>query len=683
MSTKKSSSDPLDGDTGDDLNIGGSQTDIDPLDGDTGDGDGLADGFGTELDGATGGEASSAGCPDPFAVGETFYRFTLNGLLGRGGTGVVYSATSKTGLWAIKIFCPCLRNQPELEEHFKNGHKLAKDLFHRYPGVVPIHDVGEKKGHVYVRMSPFKGCPTLARQLSPPSDRETLRTWLQNIFKPLCETIDGLHDEGIVHGDLKAANILVTPNGPVVIDFGLAMDFRNGLRKMIPKFGTQSIMSPEQHLGQGIGPASDRYTLGLLVYRYLSGHYPWNRGASNLAIRQAKDTNQLIPLRTPLVDELTGLADVVHKMLQRDPAQRYPRCIEFYTRLLECTELFRMDTSGSIREDDRIEVVEYESDPLGPLRQSKIRSYQQSLKHREPDLVRARLRGDELQRLFREGLGGQAEQEEFRRLLNRFPIWELAPLQHLPFSLNGHQELFAMKLLPAGRFEMGSPQSDFRADGSEKPQVGVYIAEGFWMSETTVTQDLYQAVMGVNPSHVVLPKHPVTKVSWLDAIHFCNRLSTLLNLPPAYNICGRRIDWNRNAGGFRLPTEAEWEFAALAKHQYTYAGSYQSDPVAWCQHNSANTSHPVGQKDSNGFGLYDMSGNVYEWCWDWYSSYPETTEQTLFQHSPSGPLKGDTRIARGGSFQSSEDQVRVKSRWSEQPNEATDFIGFRLVQSIR
>ena len=682
MSKKKSSSDPLDGDTGEGLEL--SSADNGLLDGDTGDGDGPEGGLGSELDGTTGGEPSNEGHPLPLAIGDTFYRFTLKGLLGRGGTGVVYTATGRRSSeeWALKILWPHLRVNPEVERHFLEGHRLATNLHQQCPGVIPIHDVGDKKGHVYVKMSPFAGCPTLSKQLQPPRDRDAFRTWLDTVFKPLCETVDSLHDNGIVHGDLKADNILISPKRPIVIDFGLAMDFRSGLRTMNPQLGTQSIMSPEQYIGQGIGPATDRYALGLMIYRYLAGRYPWDKGASNLVIRQAKETNQLRPLTTPLVDSLTGLSEVVHTMLQRDTAQRYPRCMEFYARLVECTELFRQDTSGSIREDDRIQIREYEADALSPLRQSKIREYNQRLLQREPSLVVARMRIEELQRLLQSGQGGPSDLQEIQHILNQHPIWELAPLQRLPFSLMDGS-IFTMRLLPAGRFEMGSAQEDYIADGSEKPQLGVYIAEGFWMAETPVTQKVYQAVMGINPSSVVLPNHPVTQVSWIDAIQFCNRLSEALQLEPVYRIRGKRIEWNKNAGGFRLPTEAEWEYGAMAQQSFLYAGSDQSGSVAWCQHNAANTSHPVGQKHSNGFGLYDMCGNVAEWCWDWYNTYPKTTEQTLFHHSPLGPLKGDTRSVRGGSYRSSEDQVRVKSRWSEKPNEATDFIGFRVVQSIR
>ena len=134
--------------------------------------------------------------------------------------------------------------------------------------------------------------------------------------------------------------------------------------------------------------------------------------------------------------------------------------------------------------------------------------------------------------------------------------------------------------------------------------------------KTEVTQELYKSVMGENPSEFNGEKNlPVEKVSWYDAVEFCNKLSKEAGLEPAYSINGSSVEWNRNASGFRLPTVEEWQYAAKGGQDFKYSGSGNLDEVGWYSENSGNKTHPVAQKAPNGYGLYDMSGNVGEWCW--------------------------------------------------------------------
>ena len=232
-----------------------------------------------------------------------------------------------------------------------------------------------------------------------------------------------------------------------------------------------------------------------------------------------------------------------------------------------------------------------------------------------------------------------------------------------------------------GTFQMGSTDSDAELD--ENPVHSVTV-DSFYMAETELTFDQYDAyctAMGISkPSDSDWGRgsRPAIYVSRYDAAKYSNWLSEQEGLTLAYEINGTSVSWNQSANGYRLPTEAEWEYAARGGSQsqgYKYAGSDNVSEVGWYSGNSESKTHPVKGKKANELGLYDMSGNVVEWCWDWYGSY-SSGEQT----NPVGPSSGSYRVLRGGGWNSFSRNLRVAYRIYYSPDGRYSNYGFRLVR---
>lgn len=259
------------------------------------------------------------------------------------------------------------------------------------------------------------------------------------------------------------------------------------------------------------------------------------------------------------------------------------------------------------------------------------------------------------------------------RDLARYAPRDKPPALTLDF---GGGVLTELVLIPAGTFTMGSNEYE-----NEKPPHEVTISKTFYMGKYQVTQQQWHAVMGGNPSYFEGAKNPVDAVSWDDCQEFCKKLSA------------------KGASPLRLPREAEWEYACRAGTTGPYAGTGELDDMGWFADNSGddrldsqhirNTdkahhaarlrannprTHPVGQKEPNAWGLYDMHGNVYEWCADWFGRYSSTSET-----DPTGAASGDGRAIRGGSWNYFSYGCRSAYRHYNSPSDRNRVCGFRLV----
>ena len=235
-------------------------------------------------------------------------------------------------------------------------------------------------------------------------------------------------------------------------------------------------------------------------------------------------------------------------------------------------------------------------------------------------------------------------------------------------------------LIPNGKnFMMGSPPAESGRDTDESPH-SVTLSTDFWMAESEVTQRQYRNLMGTSPSYFKGDDLPVEQVNWYDAVAYCNALSVKEKLQPCYQINGTTVEWadKLKCTGYRLPTEAEWEYAAnpASVPRTVYAGSDTVEGVAWHSGNAGSTTHAVKTKTANGRGLYDLSGNVWEWVWDWYQGNYEALPAT----DPIA-MSGTSRVIRGGSWGVTASGVRVARRSFVVPAYRIFDLGFRFVRS--
>ena len=556
----------------------------------------------------------------PYPLGN----YLLLELVAVSGMGRVYKAQhlhlKKTV--AVKLVAPWIAPSAEGRQRFRQEMEAVGRL--ASPHIVTAFDAGEVDGVDFLAMEFIEGddFQRLVQKQGPLPIAKALDCILQ-----AARGLDVAHRAGIIHRDVKPSNLLLDASGTVkVLDLGLALFMhQEATTTGSAIMGTPAFMAPEQGIDTNkVDARTDVYALGCTLHFLLTGKPPFATDNGRELVAAHRD--QPIPsLRALRPDCPTAVDALFRRMLAKDPQDR-PASMKTV-----CAEIERLLHPAPARQ---------------PIAWRGIIA---------AGIVLAI--GTLVSYAFWSVGDSSAKKKDVD-----------APGIAMPKK--GATPAIDMVRIPSGEFMMGSSDADPNALASEKPRAPVKLNRAFFLGKTEITQAQYEEVIGSNPSafsakgsnkarvkDVDTSKHPVESVSWIDAVRFCNKLSERHEVPSYYKITKVKDDdvvTIRGGVGYRLPTEAEWEYACRAGTKTTWHFGEKADDLkdhAWYAENSSDRTHPVGQKKPNAWGLYDMYGNVPEWCWDRYD--PDYYSPYLRPASdPVGSKSARERAIRGDSWNS-------------------------------
>lgn len=571
-------------------------------------------------------------------------KYLLLERIGRGGFANVWRARDeRSQVVAIKVLHTNLAEDSLRRERFVRGAQRMAALDH--PGIVRVLEPYGEDGGFHFFVMEFVSGGDLHQAVT---QRRLAAGEVLPLILRVGEALSHAHAKGLVHRDVKPANILLDPSGnPRLADFDLvaAADTTGGTRT--GALGTFLYSAPEaMDRPQDADARADVYSLGMTALFCLHG-----APLPTVVMRDMQEFMQGL-----LCDNT--VKGVLEQAVAWTRDKRFANMEEF------CTALRIASLLRSVPRPLRPHKIEPSI---------KLAAAQQISIAMEAAVVPAAIRAAHT-------VPKAAPPPQ------TFPATTILPAATvLPGAAHAiTMQRIAMAAIRGGAFWMGSADKDAFAKSDERPKRRVEITTLF-MGTYPVTQRLYRQVMGTSPAQPVGDELPVNHVSFWDAIEFCNRLSKLSGILPAYRLDGKVLTWIEDANGYRLPTEAEWEFAARGNDGriYPWGDDTPSGKVAWSDSTLVRKGpSPVGYYPTGAspFGLLDMAGNVWEWCWDWYGDYAVGPHKIS---NPLGPSSGVRRVLRGGSWQVTEaPQLRAAARYCLTPDKKRVDVGFRCARRL-
>lgn len=592
--------------------------------------------------------------------------FELKSLIGKGGMAEVWYAENNIGKKAaVKILLPKYCRDETVIARFQKEAKIMVNLEHG--NIRQVYSSGIIKDRPCIIMEYLEGndLKSRLREGERFDDAELIKWWNQ-----LADALNYTHQKGVIHRDIKPSNIFIDgKRNAKLIDFGIAKEEgSDSLTLTGALLGTILYMSPEQIRGtnKNIDYRTDLYSLAVTFVHLITGNAPYDVTTNDdLAIRQSIAEKKL---------DLSGVPKKWRKFLapylEKDPQNR------------PALTHFKMEQEVLLHDDTLLGIQDSSSSNAGGERKRKdgIKKYVKigiiamvavvlmitlvlwlRPKLKDEDTLRflsCKVVND--YRLYLKDFPDGKHFEEASQFINTFVADSIAHAQ-LVFTVNGVS--FTMKYVEGGSFMMGGEEVEVGDDKRPGHRVEV---EDFYIGETEVTQALWKAVMGNsnNPSSFKGDSLPVESVSWDDCHVFIRKLNEKIQ------------QTNTTINGiFRLPFESEWEYAARGgknSRGYIYSGSNLAKDVAWYRVNSESATHKVGGKAPNELGIYDLSGNVWEWCEDNFGYQDENG------NARSRPLY---KVLRGGSWYYDSIACRVSARSKSLQNERLESGGMRFVLS--